>query len=68
VRGYNKNGQFVKTIKDDHHCHVAGGSVGSDMVYTAPASGLAAVMLTAKSGELSATARFGVIATVAMEI
>ena len=61
VRGYNKNGQFVKTIKDAAITVAGGGSVGNGMVYTAPASGLAAVMLTAKSGELSATARSRVI-------
>ncbi|MCA9009650.1 MAG: PQQ-binding-like beta-propeller repeat protein [Planctomycetaceae bacterium] len=61
VRGYNKNGQFVKMIKDAAISVAGGGVAGNDMVYTAPTSGLAAVVLTAKSGELSATARARVI-------
>lgn len=61
IRGYNKNGQFVKIIKDADIAVVGGGTVGSDMMYTAPASGVAGVVLTAKSGEMNATARARIV-------
>ena len=57
-----------KSIKDAVITAGGGGTVGNDMVYTAPASGIAAVVLTAKSGELTATARARVTAAVALEI
>ena len=61
VKGYNKNGQFVQSMKDAEISVAGGGTIGKDHVYTAPASGLAAVVLTAKSGEMTATARIRVI-------
>ena len=61
IRGYNKNGQFIKVIKDASITVAGAGTVGSDMVYTAPASGVSAVTLTARSGEMSATARARVL-------
>ncbi|MDA1231080.1 MAG: PQQ-binding-like beta-propeller repeat protein [Planctomycetota bacterium] len=61
LRGYNKNGQFVKTIKDADIAVVGGGTIGSAMTYTAPASGVAGVVLTAKSGEMNATARARIV-------
>jgi outer membrane protein assembly factor BamB len=61
VRGYSRNGQFVQLIKDAVITVDGGGTVSKDMVYTAPASGVAGVVLTAKSGEMTATARIRVI-------
>jgi len=61
VKGYNKNGQFVQIVKDAVITAAGGGTVGKDGVYTAPASGIAAVTLTAKSGEMAATARLRVV-------
>ena len=61
VKGYNKNGQFVQSMKDAEISVAGGGTIGKDHAYTAPASGLAAVVLTAKSGEMTATARIRVI-------
>ena len=61
VRGYNKNGQFVQAVKDAEITVAGGGTIEKNHVYTAPASGLAAVVLTAKSGEMTATARIRVI-------
>ena len=61
VRGYNKNGQFVQLVKDAEITVVGGGSISKDYVYTAPASGVAGVVLTAKSGAMTATARIRVI-------
>jgi len=61
VRGYNKNGQFVSTVKDAVITIAGGGTVGSDMAYTTPASGISTAVLTAKSGEMSAIARARVL-------
>ncbi len=61
VRGYNKNGQFVQIMKDAVITADGGGMVGKDGTYTAPASGIAAVVLTSKSKELTTTARIRVI-------
>lgn len=61
VKAYNKNGQFVRIIKDASITAAGGGSVGPGGVYTAPESGFAAVTLTAKSDEMTATARIRVI-------
>lgn len=61
VKGYNKNGQFVQVVKGADVTAVGGGTISKDLTYTAPASGVAAVVLTAKSGELTTTARLRVI-------
>jgi len=61
VKGYNRNGQFVQIVKDAVITAEGGGTIGKDGMYTAPASGIAAVLLTAKSGEMVATARIRVI-------
>ena len=61
VRGYNRHGQLIQTMKDVEITVAGGGTIGKDHVYRAPASGLAAVVLTAKSGEMTATARIRVI-------
>lgn len=61
VMGYNKIGQFVEVVKDAAITAEGGGTVSKDGVYTAPATGIAAVILTAKSGEMTATARIRVI-------
>jgi outer membrane protein assembly factor BamB len=61
VKGYNKSGQFVQLVKDAVITAEGGGTVSKDGSYTAPASGHSAVVLTAKSGELTATARIRVV-------
>ena len=61
VKGYNKSGQFVQLMKDATITAEGGGSVSKDGSYTAPASGHSAVVLTAKSGEMTATARIRVV-------
>jgi outer membrane protein assembly factor BamB len=61
VLGYNKQGQFVSEVKDAVITAEGGGMVGNDGSYKAPASGVAGVVLTAKAGELTATARLRVI-------
>ncbi len=61
VRGYNKIGQFVQIVKDASITAEGGGTVGKDGVYTASSTGIAAVVLTAKSGEMTATARIRVV-------
>jgi outer membrane protein assembly factor BamB len=61
VKGYNKSGQFVQIVNDAVISAEGGGTVGKDGVYTAPTGGIAAVVLTARSGELTATARVRVI-------
>ena len=61
VKGYNKNGQFVQVVKDAEVTAVGGGTILKDLTYTAPTAGVAAVVLTAKSGELTTTARLRVI-------
>ena len=60
VKGFNRSGQFVKLISDATVNAVGGGTVAKDGVYTAPA-GIAGVVLTATSGEMTATARIRVI-------
>jgi len=57
VRGYNRNGQFVKTLKDTIITAAGGGTIENGKTYIAPGTGMAAVVLTAKSGDLTATAR-----------
>jgi outer membrane protein assembly factor BamB len=66
VRGYNKNGQFVRTLKEAVVTAVGGGTVNG-MSYTAPLSGITAVVLTAKLNELTATARARVLAKLPWE-
>ncbi len=62
VRGYNAVGQFVKVVKDAEITVQGGGAVGKDHVYTAPSGvQVAGVLLSAKSGEMTATARIRVI-------
>lgn len=61
VKGYNKNGQFVQLMKDAVITVAGGGTVSKDGSYTAPTSGHSAVILTAKSGDLTATARIRVV-------
>jgi len=61
VRGYNKNGEYLQTIKDAEITVAGGGTIGKDLIYTAPAAGVAAVILTAKLGEITTTARIRVI-------
>jgi len=61
VKGFNKNGEFVSLVNDAVISVEGGGTVSEDLIYTAPASGFFAVVLTAKKGEMSATARIRVI-------
>jgi outer membrane protein assembly factor BamB len=61
VKGYNKLGQFVSLVKDAEITAAGGGTVAAGGVFTAPATGVAGVVLTAKSGEMTATARLRVI-------
>ncbi|MFO0180018.1 MAG: serine/threonine protein kinase, partial [Planctomyces sp.] len=61
VLGYNKAGQLLGPVKGAVVTAEGGGAVSADLVYTAPASGVAGVVLTAKSGELAAKARLRVI-------
>ena len=61
VKGYNMNGQFVSLVSDAAVSVTGTGTVDKDLVYTAPASGVAGVVVTAKRGEMSATARIRVI-------
>jgi outer membrane protein assembly factor BamB len=61
VKGYNKNGQFVQLMKDATITAEGGGTVAKDGTYTSPTSGHSAVVLTAKSGEMTATARIRVV-------
>ena len=61
VKGYNKNGQFVSLVSDAAVSVTGAGTVDKDLVYTAPASGVAGVVVTATRGEMSATARIRVI-------
>ncbi len=63
VKGYNKAGQYVGVVKDAVITAEGGGTVGKDGVYVAPATGIAGVVLTAKSGELTAKARLRVVPT-----
>jgi outer membrane protein assembly factor BamB len=60
VTGYNAAGQLVGPVKDTVVTVQGGGSVGKDLAYTAP-NGIAGVVFTAKSGEMTATARTRVI-------
>lgn len=61
VRGYNKNGQFLKVI-DDATFEVEGGGTTTDGTYTAPeGTEHKAVSITAKVGELTSKARARVI-------
>ena len=61
VKGFNKNGEFVSLVNDAVISVEGGGAVSEDLIYTAPASGFSAVVLTAKKEEMSATARIRVI-------
>ncbi|HQX48963.1 MAG TPA: PQQ-binding-like beta-propeller repeat protein [Planctomycetaceae bacterium] len=61
VKGFNKNGEFVSLVNDAVISVEGGGAVSEDLIYTAPASGFSAAVLTAKKEEMSATARIRVI-------
>lgn len=64
VRGYNANGQFVKLIEDATFSTDHGGSMDDELVFTAPTEANAVgTIITAKSGELTSTARVRVIPT-----
>jgi outer membrane protein assembly factor BamB len=60
LKGFNRTGQYVQDVKDAEISVAGGGSVGKDFVFTAP-TGVAGVVLTAKSGEMTASARIRVI-------
>jgi len=60
VSGYNAIGQYVGPVKDAVVTVQGGGSVSKDLQYTA-ADGVAGVVLTAKSGEMTATGRARVV-------
>ncbi len=62
VRGYNSVGQFVKVLKEAEFTVQGGGAVDKNHVYTAPKDiQVAGVLVTAKSGEATASARIRVI-------
>lgn len=62
VRAYNKNGQFLKVLDDAEFSVEGGGEITADGTYTAPAgSEHRAVFITAKSGDVSSTARARII-------
>jgi hypothetical protein len=60
VHGYNAAGQLVGPVKNAAITAEGGGTV-SGSVYTAPATGVAGVTLTAKAGEMSAKSRLRVV-------
>lgn len=61
VRAYNANGQFLKVV-DAEFSVEGGGEVTADGSYTAPTEAAhAAVFVTAKSGDVSSTARARII-------
>jgi outer membrane protein assembly factor BamB len=63
VRAYNKKGQFLKLIEDASFTTDQGGSVDKDEMFTAPSSATSvATIVTAKSGELTSSARVRVVA------
>ncbi len=62
VRAFNKNGRFLKLIDDATITTENGGSVDADEFFTAPGEMKAAtVLISAKHGELSSTARVRVV-------
>jgi hypothetical protein len=62
VRAYNKKGQYLKLIEDAAISSDNGGSMAEDEFFTAPSETKAsAVLLTAKYGELTSTARVRVV-------
>jgi outer membrane protein assembly factor BamB len=61
VKGFNNRGQFIKVLPDAAITAEGGGSIAAGQVYQAPDNGAAAVILTAKHGELTATARLRVV-------
>ncbi len=64
VRAYNKKGQYLKNIDDASFSFDNGGSMSDDGFYTAPGDAKAStVIVTAKQGELSSSARVRVVAT-----
>ena len=60
VLGYNAAGQLVGPVKNAAITAEGGGTI-SGSVYTAPASGVAGVTLTAKAGEVTAKSRLRVV-------
>ena len=61
VRGYNKNGQFLKLV-DAQFEVTGGGKIAADGKYTAPSGAQhQAVSITAKAGELTSVARARII-------
>ncbi len=62
VRAYNKKGQYLKLIDDASFSIDGVGSVDENEVYTSPDDAAASgVLVTAKHGELSSTARIRII-------
>lgn len=61
VKGFNKLGEYVGEVKEAVITVAGGGMIDHGRVYSAPATGAAAVILTAKSGELTSVARLRVI-------
>lgn len=62
VRAYNKRGQYLKLVKDAEISVQGGGTMGADLVYTAPSEeAISAVILTAKVGEMTSQARVRVV-------
>ncbi len=62
VKGYAANGRFVKNLSDAEFKVEGGGTVDSNMVYTAPSDGQpAGVIITVTADSLTAKARIRVI-------
>lgn len=60
VQGFNQAGQSLGSVKNAQLQVQGGGVAGADGMFTAP-SGMAAVVITAQLGEITASARFRVI-------
>jgi outer membrane protein assembly factor BamB len=62
LRAYNKKGQYLKLIHDAEIKIEGGGEMAKDLSFTAPSgTASAAVLITAKMGEMTSTARVRVI-------
>ncbi len=62
VRAYNKKGQYLKLIEDATFSTDNNGTMADDEIFTAPGdSKSAAVIITAKHGELTSAARVRII-------
>ena len=62
VRAYNKKGQYLKLIEDGSFSTDNGGAMADDEIFTAPGEAkAAAIVITAKFGELTSTARVRVV-------